>query len=174
MPSPSLFIYRTHGASFTSLWLKTVTAVDLRVHCIDSLIGDRIAVDRAVDFQGVQLDVAAPAYYLCGLPYPYRWEMNSHLLAVPAPGEEHEWQQPTFDVVLADLRPVPITEEWIDPADPHADERLYRTCRNWQAAWWLHRSEGLQNMPNPRPGSRSRPKARQAPPAKRATEFSLF
>jgi hypothetical protein len=155
---PTLFIYRTHPAAFGSLWLKTVDAVDLTVHCIDSLIGQRIRVDPKADDQAIPITVPARAYYLCGLPYPYRWEQNSHLLAVPAPGEEHEWGQPSFDVVLADLRPVPITPDWIDPADPHAEERLFATCRNWQAAWQLHREFGLANRPNPDRKTRRRPK----------------
>lgn len=147
-----LFIYGEGG--WSSLWLKAVRTVDLSQHCIESFTGERIDVDRRAGFQRVDLTehMPAPAFYLCGVSYPYTWENNAHALLLPAPGEEHDvTDQPGLDLVLVGLRPVPqaLTDGYIDWTHPKSGQRLFHTCRNWRAAHFLRSELGLVDEVNP-------------------------
>lgn len=135
--------------SYSSMWLKYVTGVDLRQHCIRSLTGRRSRrIDRESPWQRLVLDEAPrpTAFYLCAVSRPYRWEENAHLAFEPAPGEQ--WSGlalvPALQVNLYDARPilgwggssVPVGAE-------HAADRRFATCRNWQFAWHLSLEKGL-------------------------------
>jgi hypothetical protein len=155
MPEQSpteLFVYSEGG--WSSLWLKAVRTVDLTQHCIESFTGERIDVDRKAGFQRVDLTehMPAPAFYLCGVSYPYVWENNAHALLLPAPGEEHDViDQPGLDLVLVGLRAVPeaLGDEFIDWSHPKSGQRLFHTCRNWRAAHFLRAELGLVDEVNP-------------------------
>jgi hypothetical protein len=145
---PSIEVRNQDGGRYRYFWLKYVRAVDLSEHCAKSLIGEwhrRLDKDAATFV--VTLDEKSPAtvYYLCGVAAPYRWSNNTHLMTVPAPGERHEWTSAGMSYQLANLRPVEITREHIDPKHPKAHDRAYFTCRNWQGAWWMHKVLGLEN-----------------------------
>ena len=151
-PNPIIDAYNQGGDNFSSLWLKYVRAVDLSQHCIGSLIGERHeAIDRYAKAQVIFLNEhpPAPVYYLCGVTYPYVWSRNVHLMAIPAPGEQHEFKSSGFTFELYDLRPVEITRGAIDPAYPKAKLKEFFTCRNWQGAWWMHVELGLRDEVNP-------------------------
>lgn len=143
---------RTRGDLYRSLWLKYVRFVDLQVHCINSLGGERhrrIFAGQRTQTLMLNEHRAAPAYYLCGVTHPYVWTDNAHLLALPAPGEVHDYETARLSITVENLRPFVITPDAIDPDDPHFGDRNFQTCRNWQAAWWLHGALALPNHPNP-------------------------
>lgn len=164
--------------SYSSVWIKYVRAVDLTVHCIDSLIGDRHRdVANKAKTQTIVLDEFEQpiAWYLCGVTYPYRWQDNAHLLAVPAPDEIHEYSTANLRLTLHNCKPLVIHPYAIDPSDNHAREYLFKTCRNWQAAWILHTEYAAPNMLNPE--KQKWRKIAQAKKAKRLSEpddWSLF
>ena len=41
------------------------------------------------------------------------------------------------EVVIRDAETLPISESFIDPADPNAGKDDYRACRNWQFAHYF-------------------------------------
>jgi hypothetical protein len=132
-----------------------VTAVDLTEHCMSCLIGQPSRrIDRLAAEQTHQLDEhpAPLAYYLCGVTQPYSWSENAHLAFRVAPGEY--WHGPALVpglvVTLQNALPIPGWGPDSIPAEaPHAGEYFYRTCRNWQFAWYLHRQIGAENRENP-------------------------
>jgi hypothetical protein len=134
----------TSEGSYSSIWLKYVTSVDLGVHCIRSLVGRRCArIDAGAPWQRLRLDEhpRPAAYYLCAVSQPYAWGDNAHLAFEHAPGER--WAGialvPQLRVVLQDARPITGWGGHSVPADaPHAHDPRYATCRNWQFAWHLH------------------------------------
>lgn len=160
MKNPRLLIERDGRVDHSSVWLKAVHAVDLEVHCINSLIGPRIPVDRAADFQRIDIEDVAPAYYLCAVSAPYRWDQNAHAFMFRAPGEEHTVTQPGLSVTMFGLRPMEIRPGWITDPARYGWDRLFTTCRNLQAATWLHQVGGLENRPNPERGRYARPRQR--------------
>lgn len=149
---PRIEITQNGPVRFSSVWLKYVESVDLDVHCINSLIGPRErGIDRRAHHQILSLaQYRQPlAWYLCAVTYPYRWEQNVHVLAFPNPGHEETVTHSGMTVSLINASSAPITDEWIDPNDRNANVRRFRTCRNWQAAWMLHRRLGAVNETNP-------------------------
>jgi hypothetical protein len=146
--------FRSAGG-FSTIWLVYVQAVDLTEHCINTFIGPHSKrVVRDAEEQTARLDEhpVPLAYYLCGVTYPYSWADNAHLAFEYAAG--HYWHGPALvpglTVTLQDARPL---DGWgpasIPDGAPHAGEFLYRTCRNWQFAWHLHRELGAEDRLNP-------------------------
>jgi hypothetical protein len=132
------------------LWLKTVTAVNLAVHCYSSLIGQPLHVHNQARRQTVYLP-EAPAYYLCGVTEPYRWKSNSHVLMLPGdPADDPvSVTTPSLRVTMTGLRPVEIDPDWLE--DVYGGQDAFTTCRNLQAAWMLHRDHGFENFPGRTP-----------------------
>jgi hypothetical protein len=124
------------------LWLKTVDAVDLTVHCARSLVGDYAPLGKHLDSQELNLP-DAPAWYFCGVTQPYVWAHNDHALLLPAPGEVHEVHTHGYVLELLGAKHQPIDLGAVPLDDPYVDDKAYRTCRNWQAAHWLSRHLGL-------------------------------
>jgi hypothetical protein len=145
--------YYNEADNYSSVWIKHIEAVDLGVHCINSLIGPRHwAVDNKARQQTITLNEHPdiPLFYLCGVTYPYRWAANAHLLGCHTPGTDPiNYKTGNLLLTLHNITPIEIHPHAIDPSDPHADERLYNTCRNWQAAWILHTRWNLANRVNP-------------------------
>jgi len=147
-----MLIERDGSVQFSSIWLKGVTSVDLSKHCIDSLSGPRFGKaelkDTSGDFWRIELDEPCPAYYLCGVASPYVWEHNAHVLAFPDPGAEHEVIVPGLTVTLLGLRFLPVQASWISDPGRYKGDGYFTTCRNLQAAWYLHEQCGLDDKPN--------------------------
>lgn len=125
------------------LWLAGVRHVDLTQHCLKSFgQPDRPRLDLRRRHQTVRLSTDNPplAWYLCALPHPWCWDDNAHLAFEHAPG--HEWSGdalvPGLQVEMRNARPI---TGWGEHTIPRSAElrqsRIYRTCRNWQFAWWL-------------------------------------
>lgn len=167
-------ILNVNRTGYSSLWAKYVYAVDLDVHCIDSLVGPRQQrlekYDRDITFDQ---QPTPTAIYLCGVTYPYRWDMNLHILATPSEGSDVTIDVPGGKARLIDLRPHAIHNQDIPRDAPHAHDSKYTTCRNWQAAWMLHRRLRLENMVNPQ-GSGMRYQQRRGQIRKSAEPPALF
>jgi hypothetical protein len=142
--------FRVHD-SFSSIWLKSIRAVDLDVHCIGSLVGDRVVLaskrGRAGQEDALMLtDFPQPlAWYLCGVTEPYRHADNIHLAFEYAPGES--WSGPALrpGVQVALVNAQPIFGWGLDSIPvgaAHENERLFRTCRNFQFAHFLRHERG--------------------------------
>jgi hypothetical protein len=143
--TPQVHIERINRLWNKYLWLKVVNAVNLDVHCYNSLVGYPLHTNNRVRQQWLTLPVGR-AYYLCGVTEPYRWEQNTHLMWVPDPDATQPMTvtTPSLSVTMTGLRQVPITDEWL--VDIYGGRKAYVTCRNLQAAWLLHRDMGLENQ----------------------------
>ena len=121
--------------AFRYLWLKHVTGVDLSVHCARCLLGeyDNRISDDTRHASGLVLP-SAPFHYLCGVSSPYVWARNFHLAFREKEGYIVEVARHGIRIVIEDAEEVPFGETDIDPLDPHAHLKAYRTCRNWQFA----------------------------------------
>ncbi|WP_116211564.1 hypothetical protein [Streptomyces olivoreticuli] len=132
------------------MWLKYVTGVDLGRHCARSLHGGYSKfVNPNEEVMEGRLDEFEPpiVWYLCGVTR--RWATNAHLAFETAPGDRHELQVQGLHVTLADARPIPFDAEAIPGDDPHAGDRAFTTCRNWQFAHHLAKERGLTSIDNP-------------------------
>ncbi len=119
-------------------WLKKVRSVCLSQHCASCLVGEYVPnVPKCGELYNVQLEDAV--YYLCGVSRGAVWEKNFHLAFRPKPGGviEINDEEKGVAVRILDAEPLPISESDIDETNPHANERLYRRCRNWQFAHYF-------------------------------------
>ncbi|MFG2143629.1 hypothetical protein ACGFRG_05435 [Streptomyces sp. NPDC048696] len=153
MNDPKIRI-RQGRRQYRYLWLKNVTGIDLSRHCARSLHG---AYDRHVSPEATDIEVtltSSPhtlAWYLCGVTiHPYRWEENPHLALEAAPGHTEELGVQDLTVEISGLRPISFSEDCIDATHPHAHDREFRTCRNWQFAHHL-KNEGVPDVRGNRP-----------------------
>ncbi|MEU1307771.1 hypothetical protein ABZ419_02580 [Streptomyces cinnamoneus] len=87
------------------------------------------------------------AWYLCGVTR--KWATNAHLAFETAPGDQHELQVQGLHVTLTDARPILFGPEAVPADDPHAGDRAFMTCRNWQFAHHLAKERGLKSIGNP-------------------------
>lgn len=125
------------NAPFRYLWLKRVTGIDLTVHCARSLLGHYLPniSPRAPRTTNIQLDNGI--YYLCGVSMPYTWAKNFHLAFEYAENSRIEYSHNGISVIIENARALPISASYIDPSDPNASKKEFRTCRNWQFAHYL-------------------------------------
>ena len=121
---------------FKYLWLKSVTGVNLAQHCARSLVGEYIEPEAALTLDG---DI----YYLCGVALPFVYKNNFHLAFRRCAGGEVVADHHGIRVRISDAEELPIDRSYIDPADPHAADRWYNTCRNWWFAWYAAKILGL-------------------------------
>lgn len=144
-PAPVVHIERINRLWNKYLWLKTVTAVNLDVHCYNSLVGQPMHTNNQVMQQWITLP-PAPAYYLCGVTEPYRHELNSHVLMLPDPDATQPITvtTPSLSVTMTGLRTLDIDAEWL--VDLYGGRKAYTTCRNLIGAWRLHRDLGFENQ----------------------------
>lgn len=127
------------NAPLRYLWLKRVTGVDLSVHCARCLVGkymDNIS-PSAPHTTDIALDNGI--YYLCGVSLPYVWAKNFHLAFEYCEGSRIEYESNGISVVVENAAALPISEDYIDQADPNAHRKEFRTCRNWQFAHFLNK-----------------------------------
>ncbi|TQF05531.1 hypothetical protein E6W39_29025 [Kitasatospora acidiphila] len=138
------------------MWLAGIRHVALDQHCLKSFgRPDRATVHPCTKLQTVHLPTANPplAWYLCALPIPWNWAANAHLAFEAAPGYHWEGQAlvPGLEVRLVGAKPITGWGEHSVPAsEPHRSLRRYRTCRNWQFAWWLRQNRAAPTRPRPR------------------------
>lgn len=121
--------------SFRYLWLKTVEDVDLSQHCARCLIGK---YDDRFKKGSFPLDLEDKVYYLCGVSAPFKWADNFHLAFMPADAEETvSVAYNGIEIEISGARRLPIEEQYIPMAYPHAQNKAYSTCRNWQFAHYF-------------------------------------
>lgn len=131
--------------SFKYLWLKYITGVNLKVHCARSLIGTYskyVSSEVKKIEEPVLLDEAeAKVYYLCGVTTPYKWIDNFHLAFKEQEGSKLYVNRKGIEIEIDNAVEIPITDKFIDKADPNANKKAYYTCRNWQFAYMLYKNE---------------------------------
>ena len=124
----------TVSAPFKYLWLKTVEGVDLNQHCARCLVGRYSKAVSNTMKQAEYIPLEDSVYYLCGVALPFNWHRNFHLAFRPCPGSTIDYDSNGIHVLVEDAERLPVSAEYIDPADPHANVKAYSTCRNWQFA----------------------------------------
>ncbi|MFE2034306.1 hypothetical protein ACFXKS_03100 [Streptomyces scopuliridis] len=135
------------------MWLAGVRHVALDQHCLRSFgQPDRPRVDVRRRHQTLELPQDNPplAWYLCALPNPWNWSHNAHLAFEGAPGEQ--WDGPALVpglyVQLDNARPITGWGEHNIPADEQRRNSVrFRTCRNYQFAWWLRQMRDAPDAP---------------------------
>ena len=158
-PPPPVEVTIHSYAPFQIMWLAGVRHVDLAEHCLKTFgQPDRHPVIAGQAHQYHRLDATDRplAWYLCALPIPWKWSANGHLAFEYAPG--YHWTGdatvPGLEVELVNARPITAWgEHSIPAAEPLRQSRVYRTCRNWQFAWWLRQNRAAPDAP-PRPQPR--------------------
>lgn len=142
MPPPT-FRVRVDGR-FWQLWARTITGTNLTHHCMRALTGTNTpGLGRATppgEWHHRQFPELpdAIAYYICGVSPANILTKNAHLLLLPETGSTARLRWGWGQVEVSGARAIPITPDFIDPAHPRAVDKVYRTCRNWQAAWMLN------------------------------------
>ncbi|MEV0438440.1 hypothetical protein AB0I84_11070 [Streptomyces spectabilis] len=146
-------IYIESRDRYQIMWLAGIRHVALGQHCLRSFgQPDRPRVNPARRNQLLELPTQNPplAWYLCALPQPWDWSKNAHLAFEAAPGEQ--WDGPALVpglfVRLNNARPIiGWGEHSIPPEEPLRRSIRYRTCRNWQFAWWLRIHRNAPDAP---------------------------
>ncbi|RGD59476.1 hypothetical protein DR950_18250 [Kitasatospora xanthocidica] len=151
MPSITL---QAGERKYRYLWLKYITGIDLSRHCAVALHGRYSRhINETTREATVELDEFphALAWYLCGVTSnPYKWGDNPHLALELAPRHTQDLTVHHLTVHLDGVRPIPFTDANIPASDPHAGDRAFRTCRNWQFAHYL-RARGVPDVHGDRP-----------------------
>ena len=131
------------SGKFRYLWLKKVTGVLLSYHCATCLRGtyDKRVNNKMECLTNAELE--AGIYYLCGVCTPYNWANNFHLAFQYIPGSTLEVCRNGIAIRIQDAMEIPISDKFIDESNPHANDRKYRTCRNWQFANWYKKAAKL-------------------------------
>ena len=127
---------------FRYLWLKSVVDVDLSQHCARCLIGK---YSKAINNKTIQLNdlnLENGVYYLCGVSIPYNWNNNFHLAFMYKEGETIHHSNNGIDIQIENAVALPISTEFIDNTDIHANNKSYATCRNWQFAHYFKKRLG--------------------------------
>ncbi|MFH9426215.1 hypothetical protein [Streptomyces sp. NPDC017529] len=140
-------------ASYRIMWLAGVRQLDLSQHCLKTFAEcDRHNVNPNRRTQVLHLSAENPpaAWYLCALPIPWDWARNAHLAFEYAPGASWEGDALVGGLHVRLTNAVPVTG-WGEHSIPlDAPRRLsyrYRTCRNWQFAWWLRAHRDVPDAP---------------------------
>ncbi len=107
------------------------------MHCARCLVGEWIYEVNGQAREVTGLTLQNGIHYLCGVTQPYDWTNNFHLAFEPADGEDIVFDEHGITGVVKNARRIPIVPDCIDLGDPHANDREYSTCRNWQFAWMI-------------------------------------
>jgi hypothetical protein len=155
MSLPPVRVGINAAAPYAIMWLAGIRNINLEKHCLESFgKADRYPLNRRASRQSAVLAAENPplAWYLCALPYPWEWSKNAHLAFEYAEG--HHWEGPAlvrdFQVTLDHARPITGWGEHSIPATARRRNQFrYRTCRNWQFAWWLRINRSAPDAPPP-------------------------
>ena len=135
------------------MWLAGVRHVALDQHCLRSFgQPDRPRMDISCRRQTLELPERNPplAWHLCALPNPWKWSDNAHLAFEGAPGEHRDGPAlvPGLYVHLDNARPITgWGERNIPESEPRRKSVRFRTCRNYQFAWWLRTERNAPDAP---------------------------
>ena len=125
------------------IWLKHVTGVNLDAHCARCLLGEydsRVSARQShYDDIGIVTKPNVKAHYLCAVDCSYTHHV--HVAFRPKDGAEIRISNEDVDLLIEGAELLPISADSIPNNDPHAGERAFSTCRNWQFAHWLNSGE---------------------------------
>ena len=131
---------KSQGRKWKWLWLMYVNGVDLNYHCQQCLLGVKSRKMRDVlrfgDGENIRLNESKNAkyYYLCGGSMPYKWENNFHLAWKEVEGEILEVNEKGVEITIENAVRVEFSKDDIDYSLKNADNKWFKTCRNWQFA----------------------------------------
>ncbi len=125
-------------ASFSYIWFKYVTGVNLDVHCAKCLLGEYSTHinNKTLLIQNLVMnEEISPAYYLCGVSKPYKWVNNFHLAFVYSSNSTIVKNENGIEVVILNAKEISITKiDMQNNSSPYRFKPEYNTCRNWQFA----------------------------------------
>ena len=114
------------------LWLRYINGVNLKEHCMKSLLGynDKRVRGYNFEFKDLTLD-GARYYYFCGVEERFTYEKNIHLAFKEKQGSVIKVENEFFYAVIENAEVVPITNKDINWSLPQSANHLYSRCRNW-------------------------------------------
>ena len=135
-------------------WLRKIRSVSINTCCAKCFYGHKVSqVYNETRFReapySVVLDVEPSekylAYYLCGLSLGMKYENNTHVAFVYAPGEQVHIETSQMEVTIKNARWIDFesADYTPDPPGEYTDEQ--RKCRNWIFANYLKDGK-LQNI----------------------------
>ena len=134
----------TVSSPFKYLWLKSVEGVDLTQHCARCIVGKSSKAVSNTMKEAADIELGDGIYYLCGVALPYNWNRNFHLAICARIGHNFTYEHNGIRVEIEDGEPLPISPEYIDAGDKHANTKAFNTCRNWQFAHYYAKHLGVQ------------------------------
>jgi|ERR1035437_3526229 hypothetical protein len=128
--------FSTLQDSYSHLWLKYVTGVDLSQHCARSLKGkySEKLQHKKGNFDIILDEHRAETFYLCGVTTPYDRERNVHLAMRLSPGAYTKLKIQGISAELFNVEEYPFNIKDINRTDPNSFLEEFSTCRNWQFA----------------------------------------
>lgn len=128
-------------SNYWIIWMRYVNGVNLNEHCMKSLLGrnDQRFKRGITQYEDIELE-RAPYYYFCGVHANWDYPKNIHIAWKDSVGSfvvDNEY-------VYAEIEGgemIEISPQYIDRTNPNATNKLYTTCRNWQFANWLAKSD---------------------------------
>ena len=118
------------------LWLKSVTGINLNVHCAKCLEGEysKLVNNRITDYYNLDVKHSPTGiYYLCGVSKPYVWENNFHFALIES-NESIEVDNDLVYLKANNCSLINFSENDIPVELKSNVSKAYYTCRNWQFA----------------------------------------
>lgn len=123
-------------------WLRYVSGVNLNEHCMKSLLGyNDKRIRRGITlYEDIELD-KAPYYYFCGVHAGWAYAKNIHIAWKDSSDGRFVVDNEFVYAEIEGAERIEIDASYIDETNPFANNKLYNTCRNWQFANWLAKTD---------------------------------
>ena len=127
-------------------WLRKIRAVNIYQCCAKCFLGAKENVVYNATHGAkypvyIELDIAPNpkwvAYYLCGLSAGFKYENNTHVAFVHAPGETLKRESDQMKVEISNARLIDFEHIGYVPNPQGEFTHEQRTCRNWIFANYL-------------------------------------
>lgn len=137
--------------TYKILWLRYITGVNLREHCMKSFLGtnDKRVRGFTFEFKDMALE-KSEFYYFCGVDVNWDYNKNIHLAFREKQGSVIKIDNQLYSAEIQNAEQLPISNKCINHNLPQSKNKLYNTCRNW---WFANQLAVYysQNMPAPAP-----------------------